>query len=315
MSYLLVGGCSWSDLNLKSAVHREMDMSWPKWSEYLAEYLNVPLISVAKSGRGQYWNYNRLMEHILSDNPPKYVCWQLSQAIRRELPGADFPMMPPFDFWHKQEEYFCYESLEDFPQDLENLYIKEFNKKQKDRLKHFYKDLLNLSYNYKIVLDQNFKMIYQIKKICEIMNIKFFIFCSDVEFFDIGNIENLNNVSHARLLLFDFVSFYFNESLYGKNRMNLYNKFFPTNDKKLLEILRLDSFKILEKDHKGIYGWPFSTRLGGDSLWVGRDTSNLDEMHFLDDFTVSGIDRHPNKKGQIKWFEKLLPLLKEEWNI
>jgi len=82
MSYLLVGGCSWSDLNFISVPSPEVNTDYPKWSEHLAEKMGIPLVSVARMGSGNQVQYQALTEHILSDNPPSHVVWQLSGAFR-----------------------------------------------------------------------------------------------------------------------------------------------------------------------------------------------------------------------------------------
>lgn len=37
MKKLIVSGCSWCDTKFESVFHPELDCSWPKWPEMLAE--------------------------------------------------------------------------------------------------------------------------------------------------------------------------------------------------------------------------------------------------------------------------------------
>ena len=38
---LVAVGDSWTDENFKSSVYKDVDCSWPKWPEHLAEYLDI----------------------------------------------------------------------------------------------------------------------------------------------------------------------------------------------------------------------------------------------------------------------------------
>ena len=61
---LIVSGCSWSNIKFESDQHPELDTSWPKWHELLADSLNMELISLGKSGAGQEYIFNSLVEYI-----------------------------------------------------------------------------------------------------------------------------------------------------------------------------------------------------------------------------------------------------------
>ena len=62
---LIVSGCSWSNIKFKSDQHPELDTSWPKWHELLADMLGMELISLGKNGAGQEYIYNSLVECII----------------------------------------------------------------------------------------------------------------------------------------------------------------------------------------------------------------------------------------------------------
>ena len=65
MKTLLVSGCSWTDPNFESVHHPEMDTSWKKWPEILAEKLELNLVNVAWSGSGNQYIYTSLLDKIV----------------------------------------------------------------------------------------------------------------------------------------------------------------------------------------------------------------------------------------------------------
>ena len=65
---LLVSGCSNTDKNFYSELHPEMDCSWPKWPELLAEKLNMDCVNLAKSGAGNEYIYSSLLDYITENN-------------------------------------------------------------------------------------------------------------------------------------------------------------------------------------------------------------------------------------------------------
>tara|TARA_B100001109_G_C18765993_1_gene428299 strand:- start:136 stop:852 length:717 start_codon:yes stop_codon:yes gene_type:complete len=63
---LLVSGDSWTDKNFGSAFHPELDTSWPKWPELLAEKLDMDCVNVGKSGMGNEYIFSTLLDKIVS---------------------------------------------------------------------------------------------------------------------------------------------------------------------------------------------------------------------------------------------------------
>ena len=63
---LLVSGCSWTNKNFKSLFHPELDTTWPKWPELLAEKLNMKCVNLAMSGAGQEYIYSSILDTIQS---------------------------------------------------------------------------------------------------------------------------------------------------------------------------------------------------------------------------------------------------------
>jgi|TARA_B110000914_G_scaffold59902_1_gene51999 hypothetical protein len=64
MKKLIVSGDSVSDLEFRSSSHPEMDTSWRKWPEYIAEYLDMELVCLARGGMGNDFVYSTLLDEI-----------------------------------------------------------------------------------------------------------------------------------------------------------------------------------------------------------------------------------------------------------
>lgn len=61
---LLVSGCSFTDSNYISSYYPDMDCSWPKWPEVLAEKLDMECINLARNGGGNEYIYSSLFDEI-----------------------------------------------------------------------------------------------------------------------------------------------------------------------------------------------------------------------------------------------------------
>ena len=64
MKYLIVSGDSWTDPNYYSTPNRHLKCDWPKWPELLAEKLNMQVINLAHSGRGNEYIYSTILDKI-----------------------------------------------------------------------------------------------------------------------------------------------------------------------------------------------------------------------------------------------------------
>ena len=61
---LLVSGCSFTEPNYISSYYPDMDCSWPKWPEVLAEKLDMECINLARNGGGNEYIYSSLFDEI-----------------------------------------------------------------------------------------------------------------------------------------------------------------------------------------------------------------------------------------------------------
>lgn len=62
---LIVSGCSFTERDWKSYIHPEMDTSYPKWPELLAEELDMDCINLGKGGQGNEYIYHTLTNELL----------------------------------------------------------------------------------------------------------------------------------------------------------------------------------------------------------------------------------------------------------
>ena len=66
---LLVSGDSYTDKKFTSIHHPDIDCDWPKWSEVLAEKLDMDCINLALNGAGQEYIYSTLIDKIQTIEP------------------------------------------------------------------------------------------------------------------------------------------------------------------------------------------------------------------------------------------------------
>lgn len=65
---LLVSGCSNTEKDFVSDLHPELDTSWPKWPELLAEKLDMDCVNLGKSGAGNEYIYRSLLDYITKND-------------------------------------------------------------------------------------------------------------------------------------------------------------------------------------------------------------------------------------------------------
>ena len=83
---LLVGGCSYSNEKFNSVHHPDLDVSWPKWPQLLAEKLDMQLINLSESGAGQEYIYSNIIDKLQTIDHSKIglVMAAWSTAPRRD---------------------------------------------------------------------------------------------------------------------------------------------------------------------------------------------------------------------------------------
>ena len=83
---LLVSGCSFTTDDYNSLFHPEEDMSWDKWPKILAKMLNMDYVNLAKSGAGNEYISNTIIDQIETMDKSKIglVIPAWSQCRRRD---------------------------------------------------------------------------------------------------------------------------------------------------------------------------------------------------------------------------------------
>jgi hypothetical protein len=83
---LIVSGCSYSNESWTSIHHPELDVSWPKWPQLLAEKLDMQLVNLSESGAGQEYIYSNIIDKLQTIDHSKIglVIAAWSTAPRRD---------------------------------------------------------------------------------------------------------------------------------------------------------------------------------------------------------------------------------------
>ena len=84
---LIASGCSFTNENFTSDFHPDMDCSWPKWPELLAEKLNMDFINLGHSGAGNEYTYASILDkiHSIDTDDIGLVMPAWSQVQRKDI--------------------------------------------------------------------------------------------------------------------------------------------------------------------------------------------------------------------------------------
>jgi len=88
---LIASGCSFTDYDFSSDFHPDMDCSWQKWPELLAEKLNMNFINLGQSGAGNEYTYASLLDkiHLMDSNDIGLVIPAWTQSQRKDIKVRD----------------------------------------------------------------------------------------------------------------------------------------------------------------------------------------------------------------------------------
>ena len=108
---LIASGCSWTDENFTTIHHPDMDCSWPKWPELLAEKLDMDYINLGEHGAGNEYIYSSLLHQIQSMDPDDIglVIPAWTQAQRKDIKVRDvwqFLSPPKNELYSKSTKYY-----------------------------------------------------------------------------------------------------------------------------------------------------------------------------------------------------------------
>jgi len=277
--YLLASGCSYTNPNYVSGPHPEMDCSWPKWPEIVADKLGLEAINLGRNGMGYKYIVDSLMPHIVShpeDIEVVMVGWSETwrelyfhgagvnmladfTAIGRLLGGKfeDGVEKPHAFQWRKANEW------EDAHQPLNKIFLDCGWKNKtlsKEFMLHLYGDV--------------FKNIVILQRICKLYNIPVIQ----------GNLLNMDIGAMYRMMIEDEIK--------DADARNPY----------LLQIHQtsMDAFLNNEYfndvDPKGWIGFPIFKDAGGFTIYDEIETRSWAEGR--EKYKISSIDTHPNAYGQ-----------------
>lgn len=269
-NYLLGCGCSWTDHEYFSYQHPDLDCSWPKWPQIVAEHLELDVVNVGKSGSSNEYAYIQIIDAIFSDNPPSHIMWQLTEWSRMQL--GKRRVMPC-----KRYETFEAQSLAE----------KRFrpNNSSSEYLMGMHSFPLCLDGPYPI-LENSLFYIEKVIRICRQLDIKLHIFQSNVPMWPFTSEFFLNYLNEFEEKYPDKYKTF--ETIIDGRIEN----FFIT-DQILFKLLKSERFKSIEElNPVEVYGWPIWPSFGG--------------KHITTQYQISEQDSHPSALGQQELAQKII---------
>ena len=186
--YVLAAGCSYTDKNFTSSIHKDFDVSFAKWPEIFGEYKSLPVKNLGASGVGNDYITSNLTQHILKDHK-----------------NIDTVIVGWTDVWR-----FCVYNHYKF-NPLLSLYSPNKQNPQPDEAARplyeymFKKDLIDSEYSlFNLKKAQNvfiwqvkawFKGMWQIQELCKAFDIKFIMapLCGRIDISKFKQVENSFN--------------------------------------------------------------------------------------------------------------------------
>ena len=216
-----------------------------------------------------------------------------------------------------------YENIDQFVEDIKDIRNTPLCPDRIRRIQHVYKEILGLAYHTPTgMLEYNFKLIYQMKKLCENMGIRFLIFRSDHPFYDNNRISEVVGKKDSADLYRFLIDFSIQVQDYrGHEHPKAKDDFLHydhPHENIWQKMFELPIFKKLEDDQNGVYGWPFHPILGGNIIPATTNMNKRRGMgvgNKLEGTFISEFDGHPNGNGQKRLYENLLPILNEYWDM
>ncbi len=129
---LLVSGCSWTTTEYKSNFHKDKVFNFTRWPEILSDKLNMKCLNLGKSGAGNEYIFNSLIEKIEIIKPENIglVIPAWSNAAREDW--QERLRFPHLDIWKNERwsqrgdmHYFVRKSLRYFY--LFQIYCEKYN--------------------------------------------------------------------------------------------------------------------------------------------------------------------------------------------
>ena len=165
MTYLLAGGCGFSDYNFKLDHKPAIDTSYPKWPTILAKRLNISkIINTAKAGGSNELVFGAVFDNIVISKPK--VVTILMTAWDRTTPYG-YPSNP-FEVAHLLIQK-AYPSKNESMDDIEALW-----KYSKDGwpLSHY---IIKHHMTVKEIVNNNLRMLYSLQEMCKQLSINLLV--------------------------------------------------------------------------------------------------------------------------------------------
>lgn len=266
---LLVSGCSYGDKNFYSSLHPDIDCSWPKWPELLADKLDMECINLCRCGAGQEYIYSSIIDKLQTIDHSKIglVIAAWSTAPRRDYQNGN----------------------------LNKTYKKYF---QQDSNKRWSNDMVDSRGDMEYWIDRSLRYQYSFQTVCEYLNVPY----KQLQMVHLFTGFLIQSILHKKIIAKDdpegpynkltntFDQLKFSQYIHHKDlQMTELEK--EWKNKKHNELIQhIHHSPYYEKMNNNFIDWPGDKKLGGVCL---NDILNSDEK-------ISPIDWHPNQQGQIK---------------
>lgn len=262
---LLVSGCSYGDKKFMSAYHPDIDCSWPKWPELLADKLDMECINLCRCGAGQEYIYSSIIDKLQTIDHSKIglVIAAWSTAPRRD--------------W--QNEILAHQK-------------KIFSNKENE----WTNDIVDVKGSLGYWIDRSLRYQYSFQTVCENLNLPH----KQLQMVHLFKGYLVQNVLGNRWNKEKNPSHKFNENFleinWKRNFVHHSDKVKTKVEEQWIDrkhneyVQQIYHSPYYEKINSNFIGWPTDKRLGG--ICIG-DILNSDER-------ISPMDWHPNQKGQIK---------------
>ncbi len=263
---LIVSGCSFTDKEFVSAFSPEIDCSFPKWPEILADKLDMEVVNLAFCGAGNEYIYSTLLDGIM--NTPKEEIGLVLAA------------------WSQAQR-------EDYQKYVKNAsgqfsYDDKFNKKMRwHNIRH------NRQGDIFYWMIDTLRKYISFQQLCKSYNIPYRQF-QMIPAFE-GYLHGLMKLDQE---IFDNLD---NQDFNAKYEYKPILRDRDEDKKKILELyLRYQEYI----DEECFIGWPPTKVLGGHCIeHATMHSRKIDAVY--PDLVVSPHDMHPNKKGHEKIAEYL----------
>jgi len=93
---LVVSGCSWTEHFTTSSISPNVDHNFPRWPQVLADKLNMDVINVSRSGAGNEFIYNRMIDTLCTTKNVHLAICLWSGFDRWDFYNSSFQLTPKF---------------------------------------------------------------------------------------------------------------------------------------------------------------------------------------------------------------------------